>query len=88
MREATDRSAAVDPHPENETDSARPETAAEPRAACGQRVGLVTRAAARQINRARLTSLFPLPTVLALDPALPAEIFFLDLFEDEDRLPR
>jgi hypothetical protein len=40
----------------------------------GQRVGLMTRAVAHQADQARLTSLLPLPTALALDPRPPGGI--------------
>jgi hypothetical protein len=44
--------------------------------ACGQRVGLMTRAAANAIDSDAAHSPPPFPTVLALDPILLAEFLF------------
>jgi hypothetical protein len=45
--------------------------------ACGQRVGLMTRAAANQIDTRAAHSPLPFPTVLTLDSTLVLQSFIL-----------
>jgi len=47
--------------------------------ACGQRVGLMTRAAANQMDTGAAHMPPPFPTVLTLEPALPCRMFLLFL---------
>jgi hypothetical protein len=54
--------------------------------ACGERVGLMTRAAASQIKPGAAHSPPPFPTVLTLEPALPHENMNI-LFQDQSQNP-